>query len=164
MKRRLRTPFNAECWLALTATLFMIGCGATTATTNDPKSCQSFINQSNQTDATLQADWKSAQNDIANPPGTCLNEIDMATTGAKCKVVLDARAKNVWPCRLTIISVPDGGTGAIPCPSGSHFSQCVGYSSNNTIWVAASGLGPFAIRYEMENIILAALGYDTSNR
>lgn len=165
MNRQIKS--GGWLWIVLTSfVLLFIACaGNVTATTTDPKVCsQAFVNQSNQTDSQLKADWTKAQKDIATPPGTCLNEIDMAVHGAKCEAILDARAKNIWPCQLTVISVPDGGTGEIPCPSGSSFSECLGYSSNHTIWVAASGNGPLAIPYEMENIILLALGHDTSNR
>ena len=146
-----------HCQRIIAASLLfvLIGCANKTSVTNDPKACAAFVNESNQTDQQLMAAWVRAQTDIASQSGVCLNALDVAISGAPCQNVADRRALNLWPCNLTVISVADGGNGWIPCSAG----KCIGYSTKNTIWVAASGAGPADITYEMENIILQELGY-----
>src|SRR5437868_13739155 len=147
----------------------MTGCTAFNQHANDPGfgDKAAFINQTPATEAQLQEQWNLAQQQIATS-GVSLSIFANSPSGA------DARALNVAPHGVTVVSVPDvpiaelvtrdprwashsDPSGTILC-SGRIAHSCTDVNSN-TVYVAAS-LVPGACQYEFEIIILNALGYD----
>lgn len=124
---------------------------------------QPFINETKMSNsafqATASADWKAAQEAVANEP------INLAAGNFGVHdIPPDPRALNIEPLGILVKSVPDAPNhpGIIPC--GSVTRYCYAFLDNeHTIIVpesAPQNMGP----YEMETIILWQLGYDVSGR
>jgi len=124
---------------------------------------QPFINETTMSNSAFQgtalADWKAAQQTVANEP------INLAAgIFGVHDIPPDPRALNIQPLGIVVRAVPDAPNhpGIIPC--GSVTRYCYAYLDNkHTIIVPEStpqNMGP----YEMETIILWQLGYDVSGR
>jgi hypothetical protein len=150
--------------------LGMTGCAGFNAQANDPGvgDKPAFFNQTSASQDQLQEQWRLAQQQIAQA-GFNLN-----MSAGSPPSPPDARAMDIQPHGVTVISVPDvpisqlisidprwathqDPSGTIMC-SGQTVHSCTDVNAN-TIRVAAS-LVPGACQYEFEIIILNALGYD----
>ena len=136
------------------------------------------------TDVQLETLWQQAQQDLATQP-IVLNPVTVEMHGGTLETVpADPRAYSVKPDCVAVIGVPDmtvaqlqaenpglatehnvDPTGVIPAPGNAQTKYCVAYTTSGSIYVAASQvLNPGATGWEMQNVILARLGYNTAGR
>ncbi len=140
-----------------------------------PTSVQ-FVNASGVSDAVLAEQWKLAQQGLATAP------FPLNDQGSNMHAA-DPRALTVQPKHVTVVSVPDtpisdlvkvdaawakdkDPSGAILLPVGLEYATCHSFACcwrKPRVYAAASKI-PVTLAYEFENIILAELGYDVSNR
>lgn len=161
-------------------TLSMLGCGGSPSN-NTPISPAIVVAN----DTQLSAMWVRQENWLANN-NFVLNAAAVAVQGVTPDIFPpDSRATGVSSQGVTVTLIPDltvaqlqaenpgvtlrhntDPTGVIHCPSNSEGAKyCAAYVQGSSISVAASlEFDDGATGYEMENVILSRLGYDTSRR
>ena len=160
--------------MRLVPVLLLLGlcaCGGNSATQNSAPKPQ---------DAQLVAMWKQAGYLLATQ-GANLNA---AMTSLPANWVYPGATAETVPFTAAVNTVPDltvaqltaelghapkhntDPTGVIHCPSNaSGASYCAGFAENGAIYVAQSQVYNFgATGWEMQNVILSALGYNTEGR
>ena len=140
-----------------------------------PSSVQ-FVNCSGVSDAVLMEQWALAQQSLATAP------FPLNDQGSNMHAA-DPRALTVQPKHVTVVSVPDtpisdlvkidaawskdkDPSGAILLLVGLEYTTCHSFACcwhKPRVYAAASKI-PVTLAYEFQNIILAELGYDVSNR
>ena len=135
-----------------------------------------FVNATAVSDAVLAEQWKLAQQGLATAP------FPLNDQGSNMHAA-DPRALTVQPKHVTVVSVPDtpisdlvkidaawskdkDPSGAILLLVGLEYTTCHSFACcwhKPRVYAAASKI-PVTLAYEMQNIILAELGYDVSAR
>ena len=135
-----------------------------------------FVNATAVSDAVLAEQWKLAQQGLATAP------FPLNDQGSNMHAA-DPRALTVQPKHVTVVSVPDtpisdlvkvnaawakdkDPSGAILLLVGLEYTTCHSFAAcwkKPRIYAATSKI-PTTLAYEMQNIILAELGYDVSAR
>jgi len=148
---------SAKVHVAIAALLVILaGCGGSPAPSNASAA------------VTVESDpmyvqlWTNAQSYIATHP----NNLCAADPNAPPSYVSPGQmAYTVSPNGVTVSTVPDPD-GWIPCPPNTENAvRCNSWVSGKAIYVAASKRYSDATTgYEMQNIILGALGYNTARR
>jgi len=167
--------------LTAVLTLFLQGCGGPPSS----PSPSGFINQTQHSDADLQAIWTEAQQRVAQKID--LNPLQRLSYNVRPDTRPgDARALNVEPAQLLVGSVLDvssevlfattgeqraNPTGMIACPQPCNVRYSTAYSSYQpeltkyaASWEFAGNNFRVILEYEFENHILNALGYDMTWR
>ena len=177
----------ALLWIILLLVLILDGCGAAPANAKAAAVAQKPAAGAHASfpDPRLQELWIEAQQAIASQPIV----LNAAYVAEHRDVVndtrpADRRAMDVWPDGVTVSTVADltvaelqsenegdtlqhfvDPTGVIHAPEGASAKYCHSYTQGNAIVVAQSMLfDAGATGYEMQNVILARLGYDTRRR
>ena len=155
--------------------LFSASCGGR------PAPPVGFVNQTEHTDAQLQALWQTAQQNLSRQID--LNPLEQVFTGAKPNILPgDARVWNVSPRQLVVASQPDVSsadfyaatgdmrpdpTGMIACPQPCNVHFAAAYSLFQkpitryaASWEPSENSFDYLVEYEFENQILNSLGYD----
>jgi len=154
----------------------LLGCGARSS-----QQPGGFVNHTRHSDADLWAIWRTAQRSLANQVD--LNPLQQSAEHA-APVILsgDSRALSIEPCQLAVAPAPDvssqellaatgmlrpAPTGMIACPQPCDATYAPAYSRYRpevtkyaASWESAEGDFETILRYEFENQILFALGYD----
>jgi hypothetical protein len=161
--------------LVLTLGMVLAGCGG-----RPEPPPEGFVNQTHHSDADLRTIWKAAQETLAQEID--LNALQRSFAGAPADIRPgDARVLKIAPHQLRVGSKPDiassvllaatgmdrdNPTGIISCPQPCNVRYAAAYSvySQNLTQYAASWEDPgasftFVLEYEVENQILASLGY-----
>ena len=160
----------------------LLGCGGSPSA---PVPAAGFVNQTQHTDADLQAIWNEAQQSIAqqidlNPLQQLSNNVPPETRPG------DARALSVEPHQLLVAAVPDVSpevlfaatgkrradpTGMIACPQPCNVRYSTAYSFYQpeltkyaASWEFSGDNFNVILEYEFENHILSALGYNMTWR
>ena len=135
-----------------------------------------FVNATAVSDAVLAEQWKLAQQGLATAP------FPLNDQGSNMHAA-DPRALTVQPKHVTVVSVPDtpisdlvkvdaawakdkDPSGAILLLVGLEYTTCHSFACcwrKPRVYAAQSKV-PVTLAYEFQNIILAELGYDVSNR
>ena len=174
-------------WVLLLLVLILDGCGGAPANAKAVGVAQKPAAQAHASfaDPRLQALWVEAQQAIATQPII----LNAAYVAERRDVVndtrpADRRALDVWPDGVTVSTVADltvaelqaenvgdtlkhfvDPTSVIHAPEGASARYCHSHTQGNAIVVARSMLcDAGATGYEMQNVILARLGYDTRRR
>ncbi len=136
-----------------------------------------FINYTSVPDSVLLQQWNLAQQGLATAP------FPMTCDGGAMHAA-DPRALTVSPKHVTVVSVPDVSVADLSTfdpnwklgidkdPSGTIVTPTYIYETCHSFactWerpriYAAQSLVPVTLAYEMQNVILAELGYDVSSR
>ena len=160
----------------------LLGCGGSPSA---PVPAAGFVNQTQHSDADLQAIWNEAQQSIAqqidlNPLQQLSNNVPPERRPG------DARALSVEPHQLLVAAVPDVSpevlfaatgkrradpTGMIACPQPCNVRYSTAYSFYQpeltkyaASWEFSGDNFNVILEYEFENHILSALGYDMTWR
>ena len=135
-----------------------------------------FVNYTSVPDSVLLQQWNLGQQGLATAP------FPMTCDGGAMHAA-DPRALTVQPKHVTVVSVPDtpisdlvkvdaawakdkDPSGAILLLVGLEYATCHSFAccwKKSRIYAAQSKI-PITLAYEMQNVILAELGYDVSNR
>jgi hypothetical protein len=168
--------------VTLVLTIILLGCGGSP---KNPVAAAGFINQTQHSDADLQAIWAEAQQSVAqqidlNPLQQLSNSIPPETRPG------DPRALSVEPHQLLVAAEPDvspevlfaatgqhraNPTGMIACPKPCNVRYSTAYSFYQpeltkyaSSWEFSGNNFDVILEYEFENHILSALGYDMTWR
>lgn len=147
--------------------LVMQACGGS-GSTSTPQQTQAFQNHTTSSDATLQALWTTAQNNVANKTITLNEALVASENAAPVTHPPDPRAESENPNGQLVYGEPDApgyeGQGIIDCSSVRPDAPlCHGYTTVfGAVYVPNSAIGN--AEYEFENVILLRLGYDISQR
>jgi len=167
----------ALCFLIMV----FLGCGGSP---QSPAPTAGFINQTQHSNADLQAIWTQAQQSVAQQID--LNPLQVSQSVSPKVLPGDPRALNVEPLQLLVAAVPDvssqllfaatgeqrsNPTGMIACPSPCNVRYSTAYSFYQpdltkyaASWEFDGNNFDVILEYEFENHILNALGYDMTWR
>lgn len=142
--------------LSLLVLVVIIGCGAPVKLTVD---AELFINDTTATQAQLWTLYQEAQTAIAAHPIE-LNPVPVLLNGATpVYVPANPKALDIFPYDVLKITEVQGNS--FSCRVG----QCYGETNGNTIEIASDWLLNAGVTgWEMQNWILAQLGYNVSGR
>jgi hypothetical protein len=166
----------------LLSVIFMIACGGRPS---DSSPTASFINNTQHSDAQLQALWNAAQQTLSQHID--LNPLQRELYNSVPNIVSgDPRVWSTSPRQLSVASQPDVSsptlleatgmvrpdpTGLISCPQpcNVHYAPAYSlYAQHSTryaaSWESSDSNFDALLQYEFENQILHALGYDTTWR
>jgi hypothetical protein len=165
-------------FVAVVLTMVWLACGETP---KSPVAAAGFINQTRHSDANLQAIWTAAQQSVAQQID--LNPLQQLSDGVSADIRPgDPRALRVEPLQLLVAPEPDvpsqillaatgeqraNPTGMIACPQPCNVRYSTAYSFYQpeltkyaASWEFAGNNFNVILKYEFENHILSALGYD----
>jgi hypothetical protein len=161
--------------------MVLLGCGGSP---QSPLPAAGFINQTQHSNADLQAIWTQAQQSVAQQID--LNPLQISKNVSPKVLPGDPRALGVQPHQVLVAAVPDvssqllfaatgelrsNPTGMIACPSPCNVRYSTAYSFYQpeltkyaASWELDGKSFDVILEYEFENHILSALGYDMTWR